>query len=116
MATVTLLNIEIFREGTWKGRPFTREDLISMIEASQALKEEVSVPVKITHESEDIGGSINRYAWGWAQNLRLVDRDDRAVLVADLTQVPPELMDALRDGRLKGRSIEIGRASCRERV
>jgi len=94
----TLQNIELFREGTWKGRPYTGADLDGMVGAFEALKGKLRFPVKLGHVK-----APGTPAAGWIQNLRRAGNK----LVADLVDVPKDIAQAWREKRYRQVSSEI---------
>jgi len=98
MTTQKIEGVEVFAVGQWNGREFDGDDLDEMVRAFDALKLADRIPVKLGHNADD-----TEPAQGWISALR---RDgDR--LLADLTQVPEELVDAIKDGRWRHVSIEL---------
>jgi len=98
MTTQKIEGVEVFAVGQWNGREFDGDDLDEMVRAFDALKLADRIPVKLGHNADD-----TEPAQGWISALR---RDgDR--LLADLTQVPAELVDAIKDGRWRHVSIEL---------
>lgn len=92
-----LKNVELFRVGSWKGTPYTRADLESMVKAYD--KVGFVPPVKSGHAKDSPGLP----ALGWIENLRCVD--DR--LVADFNRLYPEVYEAIKDRRYTAVSSEV---------
>jgi len=77
--TVKIGPVEIFAVGTWKGKTFTEDDLIEMKENFYKLKNELSPPLKLGHNEEQIllkqSGFImdGKPAAGWVTDLEVED-------------------------------------------
>ncbi len=116
----TVSNVEIFATGTHNGDAYTKDDLDTLVNSFYALQDELKVPVKLGHTSdewnaelakkigvpkeiidgEDGQGSI---ALGWLDNVRRKGTK----LVADLKQVPEKVADWIESGLYKAVSCEI---------
>lgn len=100
----TLTDVEIFAVGEWRGSKTvkaTSEMLDQILANFQELNSKVSgfgVPLKIGHKDEQ-----GMPAMGWMSALRKIG--DK--LLADFTDVAPEIVDAIRKRRYNSVSVEL---------
>jgi len=95
-----LKDVEVFAIGEWNGMAFAAEDLDAMVRAFDDLGLSGRLPVKIGHD-DALGDSAPAYGW----ITRLFRRG--AKLIADLADVPQQLVEAVRAGRYRHVSIEL---------
>jgi hypothetical protein len=92
--------LEIFKAGTWKGDPYTNEDLDNMVKAHNEVGGALKPYLKLGHDPDQKLLQTDGYpAAGWVTNLRR--EGDR--LLADLKSVPArikELIDRKAYGRV----------------
>lgn len=91
-----LKDVEIFKPGTWNGKKYTEQDIDDLVDSFGKVGYEP--PIKLGHEEKS-----GDQAWGWVKNLRKVS--GRAV--ADLTDIPEQLYNAIKDRRYNALSSEI---------
>jgi hypothetical protein len=106
----TLTNVKIFSCGSHPGsgpgakREWTEPDLDSIVANFAAMSSSGQVPLKIGH-SDDQPLLDNGPALGWVSSLKRAGD----ALVATFTDMPPELIAAIRAGRYKNLSVELMR-------
>src|SRR3972149_1346569 len=104
LLTRDIEGVEILREGTWKGVPFTSERLEQMVEAARATEGSFAIPIKLGHaENQKLVQKDGFPAAGWVENLRKVGQK----LVADFRRVPVKIAQLIEAGALRKRSSEI---------
>jgi hypothetical protein len=97
-STGTLDAVEVFAAGEWNNQQFTVADLDELVRGFEVEKQAGRLPVKLGHSASD-----TEPAHGWIDHLwRDGDR-----LLARLTQVPADTMQAIRDGRWRHVSCEL---------
>lgn len=96
----SILGVEIFKAGMWKGRKFTLNDLKELVAAFSGL--DFKPPIKLGHiwRAPD---QQEPMAAGWVDNVRL----DGEVIKADLVDLPDEVYDAVRQRRYDNVSAEV---------
>ena len=92
-----LRGIEVFASGVHNGDTYTEQDLDDIVAAAREL--DFTPPLKAGH-SEDKKGMP---ALGWARNLRR----EGAKLLADFTDMPQLVYDAIKDKRYNTVSSEV---------
>ncbi|HEX7011945.1 MAG TPA: hypothetical protein VF161_04330, partial [Steroidobacteraceae bacterium] len=97
-----LNGVEIFKVGTWKGLPFDERDLDDIVKNFEELRDVHKVPLKLGH-SGDRDTPKGMPALGWVKAVRRVGEK----LVADFTNVPSKLVEAIRQKRYRTVSIEL---------
>ncbi len=121
MATHSVRNVEIFASGVHNGDSYTGDDLDAIVDAYHALGNEMRVPVKLGHTSDDFLSELSSkmgvpsasvtgdetgqgaMALGWVTKLRR--KGD--VLVADLSDVPDPVADWIDGGQYRAVSAEL---------
>ncbi len=116
----TVENVEIFATGTHNGDPYTKDDLDTLVSSFNALKDELKVPVKIGHTSDEFNKELAKkigvpaeiidgeegagsIALGWLDNVRRKGNK----LVADLKAVPEKVAEWIESGLYRAVSCEI---------
>lgn len=100
----TLKNVEIFSAGTWRGSREVKVDgsMLDRIVANFAnLNSKVSgfgVPIKLGHNDR-----IGEPAYGWMSDVQRIGD----TLVADFSDVDPQIVDAISKRRYNSVSVEI---------
>lgn len=93
-----LTGIEVFAVGTWNRQAFDAADLDAMVESFGELGLTGRLPVKLGHTTND-----GDPAQGWIESVRRVG--DK--LLADLADVPDELVASIKAGRYRHVSVEL---------
>jgi len=102
-------DVEIFSAGTHKGQPYTVDDLHDIARNFKKFSGDgpgprVNPPAVVGHEEDqEWVKDTGLPAAGWPTNLRV--QGDK--LKADVTDLPPELADAIASGRYRAVSSEI---------
>lgn len=96
----SILGVEIFKAGTWKGRKFSVNDLKALVDAFAGL--DFKPPIKLGHLWRE-PDQPEPMAAGWVDNVRL----DGETIKADLVDMPDEVYDAVRSRRYDNVSAEI---------
>jgi len=106
-----LKEVEIFGVGEWQGQnmrkpfKFTLDILKKIATNSMAIEDKISMPIKLGHSKKQIFNQDDgQPALGWLKNIKLKGEK----IVADLTNVPQVLFDAIKKGLFKQVSVEIG--------
>lgn len=116
----TVANVEIFATGTHNGDVYTKDDLDTLVDSFYALKDELKVPVKLGHTSDEWNAELAKkigvpkeiidgeegqgsIALGWLDNVRRKG----SKLIADLKQVPEKVAEWIESGLYKAVSCEI---------
>jgi hypothetical protein len=94
---------EIFDEGTWNGLKFNSADLDDIAATFDVLKLAGKVPLKFGHRGKDARHDDTQPALGWVQ---CVYRKGTK-LVADVTDIPTEVYNAIKKGLYKFVSVEL---------
>lgn len=101
----TLKDREIFKIGKWAASTglvdVTSEMLDQVVTGYTELNSVVSgygIPIKLGHNRR-----VGEPAFGWAENVRR----DGDTLLADFTDVPPEIVDAINQKRYNAVSVEL---------
>jgi hypothetical protein len=94
---------EIFDTGNWNGRPFTDEDLNGIVDTFNVLGLSGRVPLKFGHSGTDARTNDGDPALGWIEKVYRKG----SKLVADITDVPTVVYDAIKKGLYKFVSIEL---------
>lgn len=126
-----LRDVELFASGTYRGREYTPDDVDEMVINGRKFSAILHPPAVCGHEEEDEDGNptpapepgrTDIPADGWVDPASLKTkwkytpiRDDggrmkvmkQRVLVGDLTDVPPETADLIRQRRLRKLSAEV---------
>lgn len=97
-----LVGAEIFKVGTHNGLDFSAADLDAIVNAFDALKDTIRVPLKFGHNNEQTI-TDGQPALGW------VDRvwKDGIKLLADFSGVPTVVFEAIKNGLYRNVSIEL---------
>lgn len=98
MGTKTIKGIEVFRVGQWNNTEFIPKDLKDIKRSFDELNLAGKLPVKLGHATDD-----SAPAQGWITDIRMVDD----TLVADISDVPDELYNAIKAGRYRFVSMEL---------
>lgn len=109
--TASIEEMEIFRAGTHNGDEFTEKDLAEIADNFRILKDHVRPKLKITHHGD---GDEQVTLAGLASYGDVVDvfinsenSDGEKRLYCKVVNVPPAVLEWIRDGRFSERSIEI---------
>ena len=92
----SLTGVEVFRPGRWNGKDYTDQDIDDLVSSFNNLG--YVPPVKLGHD--DASGAM---AYGWVKNLR----KDAGKAIADLTDLPDEIYNAIKNKRYNALSAEI---------
>lgn len=93
-----LKGVEVFDTGTNNGIRFEDDDLDVMVRGFEEQSQAGKLPVKIGHTDDDTAPAM-----GWIENLY----KKGSKLLADLSQVPDELIERIKEGRLRHVSVEL---------
>lgn len=93
---------EIFAAGTWNERTFTEADLDGIVAAFNALNLTGRVPLKFGHNSEQ-PITDGQPALGWVSRVYR----DGSKLLADFTDMPVSVYNAIKQGMYKFVSVEL---------
>jgi len=104
-----LQNVEILREGTFKGIEWTKEKMLEAIENFKKLKETAGLepPVRIGHRGENSAENVKNVV-GYIDSLSLTEVDGEARMVADMDIVEEDFLKDVEKGKYRKRSIEFG--------
>lgn len=94
---------EVFDAGTWNGMRFDEGDLDGIADSFNALNLSGRVPLKFGHKGKDTRFDDGQPALGWVK--KVYRRGSK--LVADFTDVPTEVYDAIKKGLYKFVSVEL---------
>ncbi len=94
--------IEIFAVGKWNGMEFSLADLNGIVSAFNVLGDNHKVPLKFGHNNEQ-PMTDGMPAIGWVKSLS-VEGDK---LIADVTDIPPVVMNAMDNKLYRNVSVEL---------
>lgn len=102
---VDLANVPIFDvEGKWKGRHWTTQQLDEMVANHEKLAPFLRAPVKLGHDDKQLLGQKNgQPALGYISRLHRKGKQ----LLADLSDVPTLIVNLMRSGAYRARSVEF---------
>lgn len=98
----SLNNATVFKSGTWNGKTFTDDDLDEIVSAFNELQLAGRVPVKLGHNDEQ-PFTDGQPAMGWVSKLWRIG----GTLVANFTDIPTQIYEAVKAGLYKFTSIEL---------
>lgn len=105
---VDISNIEVFKQGTHNGDPYSADDMDDFVNNFRTLRNKLIPKVKITH-AENQKKVAGLASYGDVKNVFTKVVGGTKKLFVDLVRVPDEVAQWIKDGRFAERSIEVFR-------
>jgi len=105
-----LKNVEIFKEGVFKGKKWVKKQLEEIVDNFKKLKETAKFdpPVRLGHRSDDSISNVKNIV-GYIEDVRLGENKNKeAIILSDCDVVDKKSLEDIKNGKYRKKSVEVG--------